>query len=251
LCDCPGLVFPTFVSTKADMYCNGLMGIDNLRDHRGPIALICERIPRKILETVYGISLPKPTEEEDQNRKPRYDELLQNYARVRGFFGATGLPNESQAARIILKDYFAGALCFVFPPEGIDPSVFNKDTIHRKYLLREEKEMEKKKDNTKTTATTQTTTTTTKQTQKQDQTKKNPKNSVSKPKSLTIIDNEREELLNNVTARTKDKRTSTEKPFTRPKTLHSPIPVSQLKKIVNKSKEKLIQKEEQNQLQQQ
>jgi hypothetical protein len=36
-----------------------------------------------------------------------------------------------------------GALCFVFPPDGIDEMVFNRDTVHRKYLMREEKERQK------------------------------------------------------------------------------------------------------------
>ena len=32
LCDCPGLVFPNFVCTKAEMICNGILPIDQLRD---------------------------------------------------------------------------------------------------------------------------------------------------------------------------------------------------------------------------
>ncbi len=97
LCDCPGLVFPSFLTTKADMICSGLLPIDHMRDPRPPTALVrnpftahatthapphthscslktsanrftcvqvCERIPRSILEGTYGIMLPKPTEEE-------------------------------------------------------------------------------------------------------------------------------------------------------------------------------------------
>ncbi|KAG5851469.1 hypothetical protein ANANG_G00093770 [Anguilla anguilla] len=33
LCDCPGLVMPSFVSTKADMICSGILPIDQMRDH--------------------------------------------------------------------------------------------------------------------------------------------------------------------------------------------------------------------------
>lgn len=29
LCDCPGLVFPSFASTKASMTCDGILPIDN------------------------------------------------------------------------------------------------------------------------------------------------------------------------------------------------------------------------------
>ena len=33
LCDCPGLVFPSFVNSKAEMYCCGVLPISQLRDH--------------------------------------------------------------------------------------------------------------------------------------------------------------------------------------------------------------------------
>lgn len=40
LCDCPGLVMPSFVSTKAEMICSGILPIDQMRDHVPPISLI-------------------------------------------------------------------------------------------------------------------------------------------------------------------------------------------------------------------
>jgi len=40
LCDCPGLVMPSFVSTKAEMICSGILPIDQLRDHVPAISLI-------------------------------------------------------------------------------------------------------------------------------------------------------------------------------------------------------------------
>ncbi|KAG8136369.1 hypothetical protein E2320_009317 [Naja naja] len=40
LCDCPGLVMPSFVSTKAEMVCSGILPIDQLRDHVPPVSLI-------------------------------------------------------------------------------------------------------------------------------------------------------------------------------------------------------------------
>jgi large subunit GTPase 1 len=33
LCDCPGLVFPSFVNSKADMFCCNVLPISQLRDH--------------------------------------------------------------------------------------------------------------------------------------------------------------------------------------------------------------------------
>ena len=42
LCDCPGLVFPNFASTKAELVCNGILPIDQLREWTGPAELICQ-----------------------------------------------------------------------------------------------------------------------------------------------------------------------------------------------------------------
>lgn len=40
LCDCPGLVMPSFVSTKAEMVCCGILPVDQMRDHVPPVSLI-------------------------------------------------------------------------------------------------------------------------------------------------------------------------------------------------------------------
>src|ERR1700749_1170207 len=39
ICDCPGLVFPQFATTKADLVCDGVLPIDQLREYTGPITL--------------------------------------------------------------------------------------------------------------------------------------------------------------------------------------------------------------------
>lgn len=41
LCDCPGLVFPSFVSSRAEMVLNGILPIDQLRDHRRTWQTVC------------------------------------------------------------------------------------------------------------------------------------------------------------------------------------------------------------------
>lgn len=60
LCDCPGLVFPSFVSSSAEMVCAGVLPIMQMKDAIQPIALIARRIPRHILELTYTITLPEP-----------------------------------------------------------------------------------------------------------------------------------------------------------------------------------------------
>lgn len=80
LCDCPGLVMPSFVFTKADMILNGILPIDQMRDHIPSVNLVCNLIPKHILEDTYGIMLPKPMEGEDPDRCPFAEELLNAYA---------------------------------------------------------------------------------------------------------------------------------------------------------------------------
>ena len=57
LCDCPGLVFPQFATTKADLVCDGVLSIDQLKEHTGPVSLLVKRLPQEILEATYGLNL--------------------------------------------------------------------------------------------------------------------------------------------------------------------------------------------------
>ena len=79
LCDCPGLVMPSFVFTKAEMVVNGILPIDQMRDHVPPVNLVATLIPRRELEHTYGIMLPPPQEGEDPTRPPTAEELLNAY----------------------------------------------------------------------------------------------------------------------------------------------------------------------------
>ncbi|KAF6120164.1 large 60S subunit nuclear export GTPase 1 [Phyllostomus discolor] len=124
LCDCPGLVMPSFVSTKAEMICSGILPIDQMRDHIPPISLICQNIPRHVLEATYGINIIKPREDEDPHRPPTSEELLTAYGCMRGFMTAHGQPDQPRSARYVLKDYVSGKLLYCHPPPGRDPMTF-------------------------------------------------------------------------------------------------------------------------------
>ncbi|XP_034371680.1 large subunit GTPase 1 homolog [Arvicanthis niloticus] len=124
LCDCPGLVMPSFVSTKAEMICSGILPIDQMRDHVPPISLVCQNIPRRVLEATYGINIIKPREDEDPYRPPTSEELLTAYGCMRGFMTAHGQPDQPRSARYILKDYVRGKLLYCHPPPGKDPVAF-------------------------------------------------------------------------------------------------------------------------------
>uniref|UniRef100_A0A8B9FIS9 Large subunit GTPase 1 homolog n=1 Tax=Amazona collaria TaxID=241587 RepID=A0A8B9FIS9_9PSIT len=124
LCDCPGLVMPSFISTKAEMICSGILPIDQMRDHVPPVSLISFHIPRNVLEATYGINIIRPREDEDPDRKPTAEELLTAYGYMRGFMTAHGQPDQPRSARYVLKDYVSGKLLYCHPPPGIDPSDF-------------------------------------------------------------------------------------------------------------------------------
>lgn len=124
LCDCPGLVMPSFVSTKAEMICSGILPIDQMRDHIPPVSLVCQNIPRRVLEATYGINIIKPGEDEDPYRPPTSEELLTAYGCMRGFMTAHGQPDQPRSARYILKDYVRGKLLYCHPPPGKDPVAF-------------------------------------------------------------------------------------------------------------------------------
>lgn len=136
LCDCPGLVFPNFASTKAELVCNGVLPIDQLREFTGPAALVAKRIPKSFLEAVYGFNIRMRPLEEGGTGIPSSMELLRAYARARGF--ATqghGNPDESRAARYVLKDYVKGKLLWCSPPPGdFDPKEFNSELYDPSHL---------------------------------------------------------------------------------------------------------------------
>ncbi|KAJ3436553.1 large subunit gtpase 1 [Anaeramoeba flamelloides] len=120
LCDCPGLVFPSLTGTKHDLVCNGMISIDHLRDYIGPITVVCQRIPREVMELLYGIKLPKPKFGQSKNQAPTAYQFLESYAESRSFMTAKGVPNVSKSARLILKDYVSGRLLYCFPPPKKD-----------------------------------------------------------------------------------------------------------------------------------
>ena len=107
LCDCPGLVFPSFANSKAEMMCCGVLPIDTIKDFISPLSLIVHRIPKNVLEGHYKIKLPPTT-----SKKYTATIFLQVFAAKKGYVTGRGLPNEAQAARIILKDYTTGKLLF-------------------------------------------------------------------------------------------------------------------------------------------
>jgi len=80
LCDCPGLVFPQFATTKAALVCDGVLPIDQMREHTGPISLVVKRIPKEVLEASYGLTIKTKGIEEGGDGKITAEDFLIAYA---------------------------------------------------------------------------------------------------------------------------------------------------------------------------
>jgi large subunit GTPase 1 len=154
LCDCPGLVFPQFTTTKADLVCDGVLPIDQLREHTGPTSLVVKRIPKNVLEATYGLTVKVKGVEEGGDGQMTAENFLIAYASkwafpfflhfdvlpsisvARGYMrSGQGNPDEARSARYVLKDYVNGKLLFCHPPPGISETRFNEQT-HQESLLR-------------------------------------------------------------------------------------------------------------------
>lgn len=120
LCDCPGMVMPSFAYTQEDLVVAGILPIDEMRNCIPPIRVICEQIPKEVFCALYGISIRPPKEFEDPNRPPTPHELLTAYACSRGFMATKGNPHYDRAARVILKDYVKGRLRYCHAPPDTD-----------------------------------------------------------------------------------------------------------------------------------
>ncbi|XP_038881767.1 GTPase LSG1-2 isoform X2 [Benincasa hispida] len=125
LCDCPGLVFPSFSSSRYEMIAYGVLPIDRMTEHREAIQVVADRVPRHVIEDVYKIKLPKPKPYEPQSRPPLASELLKAYCISRGYVASSGLPDETRASRQILKDYVDGKI----PHFELPPGMSNEDHI--------------------------------------------------------------------------------------------------------------------------
>ncbi|GJQ11264.1 hypothetical protein GpartN1_g3055.t1 [Galdieria partita] len=111
LCDCPGLVFPNFTSSKEELICNGILPIDQLRDPIPPMEFVCRRIPGDYFRRLYGITIESGEENYINARS-----LLERYAILRGFMTKHGNPDIQKSARIILKDYVNARMVYCEPP---------------------------------------------------------------------------------------------------------------------------------------
>lgn len=125
LCDCPGLVFPKIVSSKAEMIVNGILPIDQLKEPIAPMSLLTQRIPMHIFESIYSIVLSKSSQAEEDIKFTTAEELLTAYGYSRGFMTQRGIPDICRSARYILKDFVCGKILYCFGPPNADQNSFH------------------------------------------------------------------------------------------------------------------------------
>lgn len=118
LCDCPGLVFPSVVATKAHLVINNTVHIDDLATVFAPIALIVQKIGMKQILAKYDCAAFVA-----DARHRSGDHVLDDchsfcaaLAVSRHHFLRVGVPDENWAARKVLKEYVSGALLHVEEP---------------------------------------------------------------------------------------------------------------------------------------
>lgn len=121
LCDCPGLVFPSFASTREQMICDGVLPIDTVKDYVAPIAVVCQRVPRQIFEDFFSVQLLPENDVDDSTSIA--DRLLNIVARRRGYMTDHDKPNRSKSAKEILKMYVDGVFVYAHPPPGLQLEV--------------------------------------------------------------------------------------------------------------------------------
>lgn len=80
LCDCPGLVFPQFATSKAELVCDGVLPIDQLREYTAPVELVVRRVRTDVLEATYGLAIPRQLKDEGGDGKIYAEDLLKTYA---------------------------------------------------------------------------------------------------------------------------------------------------------------------------
>lgn len=86
LCDCPGLVFPSFVSSSGELLCSGILPINQMKDYVEPASIIANQVPAHVLEATYGIHIEREIELKDNpQRAPAASEVLTAYCKVKGY----------------------------------------------------------------------------------------------------------------------------------------------------------------------
>jgi len=134
LVDGPGLVIPSLKMDKSEMVLQGILPIDNLTQANPCVERILEtRIEFNTVVAHYGIlksCLLKGFKDSkgilgSTSYSREAQQLLSALGLMRGFMKPGGVPDETRAARLILKDFVTGKLLVCKAPPGYDQGEFN------------------------------------------------------------------------------------------------------------------------------
>jgi large subunit GTPase 1 len=85
LCDCPGLVFPSFMRSTGEMICSGILPINQMKEYEEPGEVIASRVPQHLIEAAYGMKVKRDLDFTDNpERPPSSHEMLCSYAALKG-----------------------------------------------------------------------------------------------------------------------------------------------------------------------
>jgi large subunit GTPase 1 len=146
LCDCPGLVFPSFMRNTGEMLCAGILPINQMRDCQEPGNFISARVPIHLLEAVYGMKIQREFDVlDDPNRPPTASEMLAAYCQIKGYItGVTGRWDEFRACKEILRDFNDGKLLYVAMPPTVNQAQqqsFPSSAVSTRWLQETEQTM--------------------------------------------------------------------------------------------------------------
>ncbi|CAG5132805.1 unnamed protein product [Candidula unifasciata] len=126
------LAHPSASSRSDDVKTVGMVGYPNV-GKSSTINVILQEKKLGVSATpgpTYSIMIKRPSLDDNAERNPTAEELLNAYGAMRGFMNARGVPDGPRAARYILKDFVKGKLLYCEPPPGVDGAEFqDKDRI--------------------------------------------------------------------------------------------------------------------------
>mmetsp|Transcript_16655 Transcript_16655/g.35257 ORF Transcript_16655/g.35257 Transcript_16655/m.35257 type:complete len:648 (+) Transcript_16655:124-2067(+) len=125
VCDCPGLVFPSVVATKAHLVVNNTVPLDDLQDCWSPLSLIVEKVGYENLLKKYscGSQVKDAAKRSGDHVLDATHSFLAAFALKRNHLLRIGVPDENWAARKVLRDYVSGTLLHCEPPPSPQGSI--------------------------------------------------------------------------------------------------------------------------------
>ncbi|KAI5175677.1 large subunit GTPase 1 [Nematocida sp. LUAm1] len=129
LCDCPGLVFPSFITEKQELILSGILSLDHTKEVKECLKLLIERIGIRRLCWVTQVK-----EYVNDSRRTIEDNYL--FALKK----SSGRIEEGRMIKDLLKEYIEGKIKYVHSPPNVDPNAFNEENhyVPDSFIINEE-----------------------------------------------------------------------------------------------------------------